>query len=769
MPDALLDRWWKPKATNLLAVLYAVTLLTALPWQHALILLFPAIATILGIGTLGHLLNDWYDRDADAAVGKPNRLADLPRSSARVLLLVTTGVALLPWLMLPWDAVSMVLLALELALLQAYVAPPVRLKERRGWPILADAAYAYAIPAALAAHTFFLASGQPDDRAFLGSLSVWQLALGVRHFLNHLALDRQNDLTTETRTLATERGNRFIHRLIRRRVMPVELAGFIAVLLVLGRERLLLPVVFAGFFLVFSAIRIVLTGRRFFFGPYRFTQTALDRLYQQILPAVLLVFLIAVDWRFLLLLLVHAFVFSAWGASLARRALAPAVLLTLPKGYGGRTQESVRTADHHVPRVDAVVASGTPIAVVNINKFKYTETFVHGPIPKLRFRVHYLYGGELPQFDDADRNFLSWRPSVQLLARLLQMLLRLEPDYFLRNSVARYLQAKHVQLILGHFGPVGVQMVPIARDLGIPLIVWFHGYDVFNRETLRLCGPEYPALFREADRILAVSDVMVKRLKELNAPADKLVHLPAFVDLELFPPADHSRVGPRFLAVGRFAEMKSPHLTVLAFHRVVRLVPDAILTMVGRGGGGELFEACLILIQALGLEKNVELKGVLSHAQVAVEMQQARVFLQHSVTTPEQRDMEGKPVAIMEAMATGLPVISTRHSGIVELIEDGITGFLVDELDVDGMAETMLLLIRNDDAVRQVGQNASRRIHGDPLIRDHVAILEGIIGESIARNERRPSAADPGRADAETALASNGPSPARLLRRRRVL
>ena len=154
--------------------------------------------------------------------------------------------------------------------------------------------------------------------------------------------------------------------------------------------------------------------------------------------------------------------------------------------------------------------------------------------------------------------------------------------------------------------------------------------------------------------------------------------------------------------------------------------------MVGKGGGGELFEACVILVRALGLSDRVECKGVLSHEEVALEMRQARVFVQHSVTTPENGDMEGKPVAVMEAMASGLPVVTTRHSGLTELIEDDVTGVLVDEFDVAAMADAMIRLAQDDDLVRRIGRAASTAIHEDPLISRHVEILEGIIDDCIA-------------------------------------
>jgi glycosyltransferase involved in cell wall biosynthesis len=275
-------------------------------------------------------------------------------------------------------------------------------------------------------------------------------------------------------------------------------------------------------------------------------------------------------------------------------------------------------------------------------------------------------------------------------------------------------------------------MLPIARDIGIPLIVCFHGYDVFHKETLHQYAPRYQALFREAARIVGVSEIMLDRLAQLGAPREKLFHLPAFVDLERFPYSDRSGMQPRFLAVGRFAETKSPHLTILAFQQVACRIPQATLTMIGKGGGGELFEACVILVKALGLEDRVDFKGVLSHEDVAREMRNARIFVQHSVTTPENGDMEGKPVAIIEAMASGLPVIATHHSGILELIENDATGLLVPEYDIGKMAEAMIRLAEDDDLVRRLGRNASAAIREHPLIARHVEILDGLIASAIA-------------------------------------
>jgi colanic acid/amylovoran biosynthesis glycosyltransferase len=740
MATVKLERWWKPKAANLLAILYSVMLITRLPFPRALFLLLFSVVTIIGIGSCGHVINDWCDIDADAAAGKTNLLAGMAQWKRCSLAAGLIAMAFLPWLVLPFDAVSVLLLLLEVALLLAYSIPPFRLKARRAWAVVADSGYAYALPALLAAHTFFLAGARADDRVFLAALFAWQFALGTRHFLNHLALDRSNDIMSGTPTLATQKGNRYIHGLIRGIVLPVEFLGFLAYLLILSDGRRFLIFVMAGLFSLSTSFHAFLVlSRRYPVLTCGFSKIPADRLYQDILPLVLLSSLVLTDWRFSLLLLGHIALFylGSTGA-LDLRALAWPVMMLAHRSEAG-AGSALGSSDGNAVAMRELNSGGcanTPklagrpsIAVININRAKYTETFVQELVPRLPYNVYYLYGGELPRYDDDQHHFL---PNLQSLAQLLEAGLRLEANHFLKSSISSYLQTKRVQLILAEFGPVGVAMLPIARDLGIPLVVCFHGYDVFHKETVRQCAPGYAPLFREAAYLVCVSETMLDRLEQLGAPREKLVHLPAFVNLEQFPYSDHSVLPPRFLAVGRFAETKSPHLTILAFHRVAQMLPQATLTMIGKGGGGELFEACVILVKALGLEDRVDFKGVVSHEEVAMEMRRSRVLVQHSVTTPENGDMEGKPVAVMEAMASGLPVVATRHPGILELIDHEVTGLLVPEYDVEAMAAAMIRLAQDNHAAQRLGKTASAAIHGHPLISRHVEILDEVIARSIA-------------------------------------
>ena len=108
--------------------------------------------------------------------------------------------------------------------------------------------------------------------------------------------------------------------------------------------------------------------------------------------------------------------------------------------------------------------------------------------------------------------------------------------------------------------------------------------------------------------------------------------------------------------------------------------------------------------------------------------------MQHSVQ-PTYGDAEGTPVAILEAGAAGLPIVSTRHAGIREAVIDGETGFLVDERDIDGMAQAMIRLLNDKALCRSMGEQAREHIRTNYNIDRHLSCIDGLIEK--ARSEGR--------------------------------
>jgi glycosyltransferase involved in cell wall biosynthesis len=234
-------------------------------------------------------------------------------------------------------------------------------------------------------------------------------------------------------------------------------------------------------------------------------------------------------------------------------------------------------------------------------------------------------------------------------------------------------------------------------------------------------------MFSYASAIVAVSTTMVEMLVALGAPRDRVHYNPYGVDLERFEGGTPASAPPRFLAVGRFVAKKAPDLTLRAFAQVRASFPDATLRMIG---GGQLLEASRQLAEELGVAPAVTFSGFEGDDAVRAAMREARCFVQHSVVAPNG-DMEGTPVAILEASASALPVVATRHAGIRDAVREGETGWLVDEGDVDGMTAHMLRLARHPEEAARLGAAGREWIREHFDARKRLAGLRRIIASAI--------------------------------------
>lgn len=254
-------------------------------------------------------------------------------------------------------------------------------------------------------------------------------------------------------------------------------------------------------------------------------------------------------------------------------------------------------------------------------------------------------------------------------------------------------------VVLAEFGTTAVHVAGACQNGAIPLVVQFHGFDATVTDVINSNREGYRTVFDAASAILAVSQSMCRRLVALGAPPEKLIYRPSSVDTQRFQQSDPALAPPVFLAVGRFVEKKGPHLTLLAFAAALRQQQDLRLRM---AGDGPLLAFCRQLAAGLGIGRSVDFLGRLDHDSVRREMECARAFVQHSIIA-SNGDAEGTPVAVMEAGASGLPVVSTRHEGIPEIVVPGETGLLVDEHDVQGMAEAMVTLAVHPDVAHRMG------------------------------------------------------------------
>ncbi len=236
-----------------------------------------------------------------------------------------------------------------------------------------------------------------------------------------------------------------------------------------------------------------------------------------------------------------------------------------------------------------------------------------------------------------------------------------------------------------HFGPSGV-FGAMLQEIGLlrcPLLVTFYGHDV-TRYPLERGRDVYDRLFRRAGRALALDPVMKQRLEGLGAPADRVVVHPLGVDARRFQPAAGGpSSGPlRLLSVGRLVEKKGFADGIRA---VARLHAEGIDLRYRIAGDGPLGPGLRELAASLGVGDRVEFLGQVAHAEMPGLVADAHVVLVPSVRAADG-DEEGTPTVIIEAMACGVPVVSTRHAGVPFLVEDGVSGWLVDEHDPAALA-----------------------------------------------------------------------------------
>jgi colanic acid/amylovoran biosynthesis glycosyltransferase len=366
--------------------------------------------------------------------------------------------------------------------------------------------------------------------------------------------------------------------------------------------------------------------------------------------------------------------------------------------------------------------AGPRLCIVCPNPPAPSETFIQGHIDGLSTRLVVVRSGG-PAVDG--KPVLSL-PEIALY-RLARRWTGSGDTREVTAGYVRVLRAHRIQVVLAEYGDTACSVLDACLRLRLPLVAHFHGYDASDRRTLKIYAEDYSSLFQHAAAIVAVSRSMQNRLVDMGAAAGKVHYNPYGVDCHQFSGSSPSQSEPTLLAVGRFTEKKAPHLTLLAFAGVHRQRPESRLHMVGDGA---LLGPCIALARSLGIADAVSFLGSQAPETVKREMRGARAFVQHSVEALSG-DSEGTPVAVLEAGASGLPVISTRHGGIPDVVIHGETGFLVDEYDVQSMTQHMLAVLADPLMADRLGQAGRRRVESCFSAERSLSTLRAII-ESVA-------------------------------------
>jgi glycosyltransferase involved in cell wall biosynthesis len=245
-----------------------------------------------------------------------------------------------------------------------------------------------------------------------------------------------------------------------------------------------------------------------------------------------------------------------------------------------------------------------------------------------------------------------------------------------------------------HFGYEALRVIDNLnkKNILIPLVISFHGYDASQMLRKKSYVKKLKELFENRSDVYAiyVTKHFQKRLLDsgiaLNGSNSMLLYYG--VNIDQFQRCSRAPRNPFvFLQVSSFAQKKGHKYTVEAFRQFVKANPGVNCRLVF-AGDGPLRSVVEAMVDKYGLRKKVIFKGWIAPDEAVALMEEASVFVHHSITA-ENGDQEGIPNAIIEAMAMELPVLSTYHSGIPELMSNGENGFLVEERDIHTYAQRM--------------------------------------------------------------------------------
>jgi len=357
----------------------------------------------------------------------------------------------------------------------------------------------------------------------------------------------------------------------------------------------------------------------------------------------------------------------------------------------------------------------------------WSETFIAAHIERLR-AVELLVSDGVPPRKASKGGVLARQTALGQWLDRVQAQFHGGLPALLRHRLHVLLLRTRPDVMLAEYANMAAEILEPCKRAGVPMVVHFHGFDAHRTDYIARYH-RYADLFAYAKALVVVSRAMEEQLLSIGAPRDKVIYNCYGIDVDRFKPGSPEQAPPHFTAVGRFAEKKAPHQTLQAFRLVLDQRPQARLTMVGKG---KLWERCQTLVKELDMEHAVDLCGIRKPDEVAALLQRSRAFVQHSVVTADN-DHEGTPLAVLEAMASGLPVVSTRHAGILDVVEHGVRGLLCAEHDIRSMAANMVRLIDEPDTALAMGLAGRAYVEVHHRVEVQVEALQRILERAVLR------------------------------------
>ena len=324
----------------------------------------------------------------------------------------------------------------------------------------------------------------------------------------------------------------------------------------------------------------------------------------------------------------------------------------------------------HIKHMDAVTSLVLARKLINLDQFPWRPLYAPGTAGYYQFKV-------------AGRLGARWHPSIY------------------SKSIARH----QPDILHSHFGDVGWYDLPLASKHGLKHVVSFYGADISLLPAQNPVWKErYQELFSQSDLFLCEGPHMASSLVNLGCPEEKVrvQRLGVALDKISYMPRNLDEGNPlRILITGTFREKKGIPYALEAVGRLHEEGVNVQVTVIGDSRGFKQDEIekqkILDVIERFNMRSVTRLLGYQPYEEMIAEAYRHHVFLAPSVTASDGDTEGGAPVTIIEMVATGMPVVSSRHCDIPQVILDGRTGWLADERDVDRLAEHLRWLQENPD------------------------------------------------------------------------
>ncbi|MGF1512200.1 MAG: glycosyltransferase [Elainellaceae cyanobacterium] len=277
-----------------------------------------------------------------------------------------------------------------------------------------------------------------------------------------------------------------------------------------------------------------------------------------------------------------------------------------------------------------------------------------------------------------------------------------------------------VPILHSHFGHIGWQDVEAARRAELKHVVSFYGWDVNSLPQQKpYWRARYAELFAHVNQVLCEGPYMAERIVDLGCPSDKIdvYHLGIAIDKIAFKPRKWSPSEPlRVLIAASFKEKKGIPYALEALGSLQHRLPIEV-TIVGDANYEKKSQLekqkILSVIDNHGLSSKVKMLGYQPYQNIFKEAYRHHVFISPSVTASDGDTEGGAPVSLIEMAATGMPIVSTQHCDIPEVIHHNVTGLLAEERDVSGLVSHLEWLVNHPEKWQDMTMAGRKRVEAE--------------------------------------------------------